>query len=359
MADFYDSKVGCFSSRKKLFWLDLLVSAFSDILLRQYGIAPSQISPQWGGYIWIKVRGASKKDQQGPDGTSISQIFGKLKWWCFMVRFKKSGDTNGLMGIYIHIYIFNNCCNNMQLGNGRLSNGTWGHSPTINGGWTNKNDIVYIHRAGIIPCIYICNMMQPYSKKTVSKPISKMFRPYKSYINIYYIYIYMLKKFSKLFSKFSISSSPSPRDHLGSSQLLTDATRHAELVEQLIHLAVVELHDAPAQQCHHLFGGLPGDIGIAITITWAGRHRCFSTILRSSVDDLEPYLRNPQTTPACFFASSCPKHPWTFSANEANSPRDPVPCGKAPPIQLLTFRIDASSGKPSTPTRLRHRSNRR
>mmetsp|Transcript_17779 Transcript_17779/g.36700 ORF Transcript_17779/g.36700 Transcript_17779/m.36700 type:complete len:642 (+) Transcript_17779:975-2900(+) len=50
-------------------------------------------------------------------------------------------------------------------------------------------------------------------------------------------------------------------------KLLAGLTRHAQLVEQLIHLAVVQLNDAPAKQRHHLLGRLPRHIGIAITIS--------------------------------------------------------------------------------------------
>ena len=36
--------------------------------------------------------------------------------------------------------------------------------------------------------------------------------------------------------------------------LLAGLASHAELVEQLVDLLVVELDDAPAEQCHHLLG---------------------------------------------------------------------------------------------------------
>ena len=47
-----------------------------------------------------------------------------------------------------------------------------------------------------------------------------------------------------------------------SSQVL----QATEFIEQLIHFAVVEFHNAPAQQGHHLFGHLPGHVGIAVPV---------------------------------------------------------------------------------------------
>mmetsp|Transcript_17258 Transcript_17258/g.32500 ORF Transcript_17258/g.32500 Transcript_17258/m.32500 type:complete len:717 (-) Transcript_17258:820-2970(-) len=49
-------------------------------------------------------------------------------------------------------------------------------------------------------------------------------------------------------------------------KLLACLARHAQLVEKLVHLAVVELHNAPAKQRDHLLGGVPGDIGVAIPV---------------------------------------------------------------------------------------------
>ena len=96
MADFYDSTVCCFSSRKKQFWLDLLVSweLFRIFCSDNMGLLPARYPHNGGKHLRIKVRASAR-----PAGTSISQIFGKLKWWCFMGRKKHSGD-NGLMGIY-------------------------------------------------------------------------------------------------------------------------------------------------------------------------------------------------------------------------------------------------------------------
>mmetsp|Transcript_77251 Transcript_77251/g.121576 ORF Transcript_77251/g.121576 Transcript_77251/m.121576 type:complete len:583 (+) Transcript_77251:880-2628(+) len=54
--------------------------------------------------------------------------------------------------------------------------------------------------------------------------------------------------------------------HLG-PHFLVDFSIHTELIQQLIHLTVVQLHHAPAQQRHHLLGHLPGHIGIAIAVS--------------------------------------------------------------------------------------------
>ena len=218
----------------------------------------------------------------------------------------------------------------MQLGNGRLSNGTWGHSPTINGGWTNKNDIVYIHRAGIIPCIsiYMQHDAPIFQKKLFQNQYPRCF-DHINHINTYF------KRSSPNCSPNSASATIPwiiPSDHPDWCHPTCWARRatHPPRGSRAPWCASAAV-SPPVWwfarwhwDCHHDHLGAD----MEERKTTSRHHRCFSTILRSSGDDLEPYFRNPQITPACLFASSCPKHPWTFQPTNPTPPEIQCPVAR-------------------------------